>query len=87
MAKNTAKMTFEQRLQRLQSVVERLESADLPLEESVALYKEGLALSRACREQLDKARNEVRILSEDGRLVPFEAEQCLEDESGGGGDV
>lgn len=71
MAKSAAKMTFEQRLQRLQNVVERLESADLPLDESVALYKEGLALGKACREQLAKARNEVRIL-EDGRPVPFE---------------
>ena len=74
MAKNVNKMTFEERLRRLQDVVERLESAELPLEESVALYKEGLVLSRACREQLDKARNEVRMLAEDGRLVPFEAE-------------
>lgn len=72
MAKSAAKMTFEQRLQRLQNVVERLESADLPLDESVALYKEGLALSRACREQLAEARNEVRILGEDGRPAPFE---------------
>ncbi len=72
MAKPAGKMSFEQRLERLQQVVERLEGADLPLEESVALYKEGLALGKACREQLDKARNEVRILAEDGSFVPFE---------------
>ncbi len=72
MAKNAGKMSFEQRLERLQQVVERLEGADLPLEESMSLYKEGLALGKACREQLDKARNEVRILAEDGGFTPFE---------------
>lgn len=79
MAKNAGKMSFEQRLERLQQVVERLEGSDLPLEESVSLYKEGLALGKACREQLDKARNEVRILAEDGGFTPFEV-RCDEGE-------
>jgi exodeoxyribonuclease VII small subunit len=68
-----AKMTFEERLQRLQEIVAGLESGALPLEESVNLYKEGLSLSRQCKEQLEKARNEVRLLSE-GEFKPFDAE-------------
>ena len=66
-------MTFEERLQRLQEIVAGLESGTLPLEESVSLYKEGLTLSKLCKEQLEKARNEVRLLS-DGEFKPFEAE-------------
>jgi len=70
-----AKMTFEERLQRLQEIVAGLESGALPLEESVSLYKEGLILSKMCKEQLEKARNEVRLLS-DGEFKPFDAEDA-----------
>lgn len=55
--------SFEDRLRRLQEVVAALENGELPLEDSVRLYKEGLTLSRSCREQLEKARNEVRLLT------------------------
>jgi exodeoxyribonuclease VII small subunit len=73
------KMTFEERLQRLQEIVAGLESGALPLEESVNLYKEGLTLSRQCKEQLEKARNEVLLLS-GGEFKPFDAEdpECQE---------
>ena len=71
------KMTFEARLQRLQEIVAALESGALPLEDSVNVYKEGLALTRACREQLEKARNEVRLLS-DGEFKAFEPETDTE---------
>lgn len=78
-AKKTAP-TFEDRLRRLQEIVAALENDDLPLEDSVRLYKEGLALSRACREQVEKARNEVRLLTEEG-LEPFD-ETRLDEEDG-----
>ena len=64
--------TFEERLKRLQEVVTALEEGELDLETSVKLYKEGLELSRSCREQLEKARNEVRILTEEGKEQPFD---------------
>lgn len=40
--------------------------SSLSLEKSVALYKEGLQLAREARAQLDTARNEVRLVTEDG---------------------
>lgn len=70
MAKKTE--SFEERLTRLQAVVARLEQPELPLEESLALYKEGLLLSRTCREHLEKARNEVRVLTAEGDWTAFE---------------
>lgn len=70
--------SFEERLRRLQEVVAALENGDLPLEDSVRLYKEGLSLSRSCREQLEKARNEVRILTEQG-FEPFDEKKITED--------
>ncbi len=73
---------FEKQLARLQVVVEQLEQGELPLDKGVALYKEGLTLTKACREQLEKARNDISILS-DGVFKEFasgEAENLLEEE-------
>ena len=58
--------TFEERLRRLQEIVTALEISTLELEAGVRLYKEGLELSRACREQLETARNDIRILTVSG---------------------
>ena len=58
--------TFEERLARLQTIVSTLESGNSPLEESVALYREGLTHAAACRELLEKARHDIRICTETG---------------------
>lgn len=55
--------SFEERLERLKEIVAALEKGDLPLEEGVALFKEGQTLSKECSGQLAKARNEVRTVS------------------------
>lgn len=62
---------FEERLARLQAIVAALESGTAPLEESVALYKEGLAHAAACRQQLERARHDIQLCT-DGALAPFE---------------
>ncbi|MCJ2164486.1 exodeoxyribonuclease VII small subunit [Pseudodesulfovibrio sp. S3] len=71
-----AKETFEDRLERLKLVVEKLERGDLPLEEGVALYKEGLELVKACGKQLETARHDVKIVSE-GLVREFDALESL----------
>ena len=71
-----AKDTFEDRLERLKLVVEALERGDQPLEEGVALYKEGLELVKACGKQLETARHEVKIVS-DGLAREFDALDAL----------
>lgn len=73
MAKKKEEPGFEEKLQRLGVIVRALEAGDCPLEQSVALYKEGLALASSCREQLDKARHDVEIYRQ-GLLVPFSPE-------------
>lgn len=71
-----AKDTFESRLERLKSIVDKLERGDLPLEDGVALYKEGLELAKSCGKQLETARHEVKIVSE-GLVKEFEALEAL----------
>ncbi|HEU5457055.1 MAG TPA: exodeoxyribonuclease VII small subunit [Terracidiphilus sp.] len=54
--------SFEESLKKLESVVERLEKGDLPLEESLKLFEEGVNLSDACKKQLESAEGKVQTL-------------------------
>ncbi len=58
---------FEDNLSALESVVERLERGDLPLEDSVKLFEDGVRLSTACKAELDAAEGRVQLLMEQGR--------------------
>ena len=53
---------FEQALAELEAIVERLERGDLTLEESMAQFERGIALTRACQTALSKAEQKVEIL-------------------------
>ncbi len=59
----TPRDTYAAQLARLKEVVSALEKGDAPLEEAVALYKEGLTLAKDCRTRLETARHEVDILA------------------------
>ena len=69
--------SFEKKMARLQEIVALLESGELPLEKGMALYKEGAACSRYCREQLDKARHELEIW-QDGQARPLQPRSVAE---------
>jgi len=58
----TEALGFEAALKRLTAIVERLESGDLSLEQSLALFEEGTRLSRASQAQLDAAEKRVEEL-------------------------
>ncbi|OFV65555.1 MAG: Exonuclease VII, small subunit [Candidatus Syntrophoarchaeum butanivorans] len=63
-------MTFEDAMRRLEEIARLLEAGDLPLEESLQIFEEGVRLSRICNSKLDaiEARLEVLIRRDDGRL-------------------
>lgn len=69
------KETFEDKLSRLKDVVRELEGEEVALEKGVALYKEGLNLVKACREQLKNAEHEIRIATQD---MPATMEQSTD---------
>ncbi len=64
--------TFEESLKQLETIVGRLERGDLPLEESIKLFEEGMKLSTDCKTQLENAEGKVQILmrQRDGSLEP-----------------
>jgi len=54
--------SFEDGIRRLSEIVQTLERGDLPLEESLRLFEEGVSLSRASQERLDSAQKRVEEL-------------------------
>lgn len=55
-------MDFEKKLGRLETIVQKMEKGDLPLDESLKLFEEGVKLSRECQSQLTKAEAQVKKL-------------------------
>jgi len=66
---------FEDALQRLEQIVQRLEKGELPLEESLVLYEEGIRLSRLCHAKLEEAEGKIELLMKDARGEPILDEQ------------
>ena len=77
------KPDFERSLARLEEVVKKLENANLPLDEAMKLFEEGVELSRDCQKQLEQAEGRVEILMKkaDGKLAPEPFEPEAEEES------
>lgn len=82
--------SFEQALERLEEIVRRLEESDLPLDDSLAVFEEGVRLSRLLHHKLEEAERKVEILlkNEAGAKVPVPfggaaAAEAREDEAAG----
>ncbi len=78
-APDLATLNFEQALGALEDVVKRLESGDVPLDDSIALYEQGEKLRQHCQSRLDaaQARIEKIVAGPDGRAtgtVPFDTD-------------
>ena len=59
-------MTFEEALQRLEAIVDRLEEGDLELEAALAAFEEGVKLTRRCAGQLEDAERRIEVLVREG---------------------
>ena len=66
---------FEEAIEKLDSIVSKLEAGSVALDESLTLFEEGVTLIKLCNEKLDSAEQKVRILTEaeDGTVTdaPF----------------
>jgi exodeoxyribonuclease VII small subunit len=70
--------TFEEALAALEDIVKKLESGDLPLEQALGLFENGLGLARRCQEQLASVERRVEVLLKERgeiRVAPFDAAQ------------
>ena len=69
--KKLEKMTYEEAISRLDELVRRLEDAEIPLEESLTAFQEGIALSRYCREKLAEIEYKVEYLLKGEQQTPL----------------
>lgn len=70
---NDGKLTFDESLRQLEQIVRQLEQGDLPLEQSIELYKKGMGLSNDCHLKLQKIEGEVaQLVDASGGVSSFE---------------
>lgn len=77
--------SFEKALERLEEIVEKLEGEDLGLDAALALFEEGIALSRFCHGKLEEVEKRVEIVlkesGDDWKTAPFGEEEVAGAES------
>jgi exodeoxyribonuclease VII small subunit len=78
--RNNKAPDFEQALAELESLVERLERGDLPLEEALKTFERGVELTRHCQTSLKSAQQKVEILLKRGSAADIEPFSVAEDE-------
>ncbi len=70
---------FETALKRLEEIVQKLDSGDLPLASLLEVYEEGVTLSQYCQTKLEEAERKVEILNKkpDGKIErqPFDEQE------------
>ena len=77
-----AKVTFETAVKQLEQIVLELESGNLPLEDSIKKFEEGIKLSKFCSAKLDETEKKITLLlkDQDGNVIekPFIPERVTE---------
>ena len=68
-----SELTFEQSLQQLEQIVSQLERGDVPLEEALSAFQQGMVLSKQCKAQLENAEKTLaKMMTDANEEVPFE---------------
>ena len=75
-----AELNFESAMDRLEKIVEQMESGKLPLEDLIVRYEEGMKLVKICRERLANAEQKIEIITRNsaGKVVVQEFEPAQE---------
>jgi len=69
---NEQQLSFEEAMNKLETIVEKLEEGDVPLEEAIKYYKEGMELSKLCHDKLKNVETQLtQIITEDGQTENF----------------
>lgn len=76
-AKKATEPSFEEMMRRLETIVGELDRGDVPLDDALRMYEEGIAIARSCGEKLAKAELTLKKLAKDveGNLKLFAMDQ------------
>ncbi len=65
MSEEGRELTIEETFKELESVLERMETQEISLEESFACYEKGMKLVKYCNDKIDKVEKQIMVLSEE----------------------
>ena len=69
-------LSFEENLEKLETIVKNLESGNIPLDDAIDSFNEAMKLAKKCDDKLKNAEEKVnKILNSDGKLENFEIEE------------
>lgn len=84
MAARRTSNEFEKSFQQLEKIVQRLEAEELPLDESLQLFEEGIRLSRFCHQRLEEVEKKIELILADAKgqpvTEPFDEEEAAEED-------
>ncbi|GIO28548.1 exodeoxyribonuclease VII small subunit [Ornithinibacillus bavariensis] len=73
---NIKELSFEEAMEKLEEIIEKLEEGDVPLEKAISYYQDGMLLSKLCGDKLSHIQEKmVKIMNEQGELVPFDLQE------------
>ncbi|GAB4073499.1 exodeoxyribonuclease VII small subunit [Barrientosiimonas marina] len=71
-----ANLSFEEAMQQLEKIVEKLEQGDVPLEKAISYYQEGMQLSKLCNNKLTNVQEKMtKIMNEHGQYETFDVQE------------
>ncbi|WP_096188475.1 exodeoxyribonuclease VII small subunit [Evansella halocellulosilytica] len=74
--KEHEQLTFEEAMDKLESVVGKLEEGDVPLEEAISMFQEGMELSKYCHDRLQSVEKQMtKVLNEDGEVSTLDVDE------------
>lgn len=69
-------ISFEEAMEKLEDIVNKLEEGDVPLEKAIMYYQEGMKFSKMCSDKLNNVQEKMtQIMNEQGELEPFEIQE------------
>ncbi len=69
-------LSFEENLEKLETIVKKLESGEVPLDKAISEFNEAMNLAKICDEKLKTAEEAItKLVNEDGKEQPFKIEE------------
>ncbi|MCM3738775.1 exodeoxyribonuclease VII small subunit [Oceanobacillus luteolus] len=76
MTKKYEELSFEEAMEQLEKIVDKLETGDVPLEKAIEYYQDGMILSKLCSDKINNVQEKMaKILNEHGEVTTFEVEE------------
>ncbi|WP_435171113.1 exodeoxyribonuclease VII small subunit [Paenibacillus glycanilyticus] len=81
-AAENSELSFEEAMEQLEKIVERLENGDVPLETAIDLFQEGMKLSQLCGGKLEQVERKIEVLIESEQGFQKKAFAPMNEEKG-----